>query len=114
VRRTPFPTAALLTTIGALYDARLLCTLTNADECLIVAEAEKVAFLLGLNCNDMIKCLVTPKVKVGTEWVTKGQSKDQVSYNSSVIITVHFDHFVSLLLCDEFSIFCVDFAVKFP
>jgi len=43
-----------------------------------VAEAEKVAFLLGLNCNDMVKCLVTPKVKVGTEWVTKGQNKDQV------------------------------------
>ena len=37
-----------------------------------------MAFLLGLNCNDMIKCLVTPKVKVGTEWVTKGQNKDQV------------------------------------
>jgi len=46
------------------------------------AEAEKVAFLLGLNCNDMVKCLVTPKVKVGTEWVTKGQNKDQVWYSA--------------------------------
>jgi len=43
-------------------------------------DAEKVAFLLGVNCNDMIKCLVTPRVKVGTEFVTKGQSKDQVVY----------------------------------
>jgi len=45
---------------------------------IVDTEAEKVAFLLGLNCNDMVKCLVTPKVKVGTEWVTKGQNKDQV------------------------------------
>jgi myosin heavy subunit len=44
------------------------------------AEAEKVAFLLGLNCSDMLKSLVTPRVKVGTEYVTKGQSKDQVVY----------------------------------
>jgi myosin heavy chain 6/7 len=44
------------------------------------AEAEKVAFLLGLNTNDLLKSLCTPKVKVGTEFVTKGQSKDQVVY----------------------------------
>ena len=43
-----------------------------------ITDAEKVAFLLGLNCSDMLKCLLTPKVKVGTEYVTKGQSKDQV------------------------------------
>ena len=43
-----------------------------------VSEAEKVAFLLGLNCSDLLKSLMTPKVKVGTEYVTKGQSKDQV------------------------------------
>jgi len=43
-------------------------------------EAEKVAFLLGVNCSDLIKSLVTPRVKVGTEFVTKGQSKDQVVY----------------------------------
>jgi len=43
-------------------------------------DAEKVAFLLGINCQDMLKCLLTPRVKVGTEFVTKGQSKDQVVY----------------------------------
>jgi len=47
-----------------------------------VAEAEKVAFLLGLNCSDLLKSLMTPKVKVGTEYVTKGQSMAQVSSKS--------------------------------
>ena len=41
-------------------------------------DAEKVAFLLGVNCADLLKSLLTPKVKVGNEYVTKGQNKDQV------------------------------------
>jgi len=47
----------------------------NAAYC---SEAEKVAFLLGVNCSDLLKSLLTPKVKVGNEYVTKGQNKDQV------------------------------------
>jgi len=46
--------------------------------CGSTAEAEKVAFLLGLNCSDLLKSLMTPKVKVGSEYVTKGQSMAQV------------------------------------
>ena len=61
--------------------------------CLNFTEAEKVAFLLGLNCSDMLKCLMTPKVKVGTEYVTKGQSKDQVwvhpIYSHSVLLQLN-------------------------
>jgi len=48
-------------------------------------DAEKVAFLLGVNCSDMLKCLLTPRVKVGSEFVTKGQSKDQVVYAGSLV-----------------------------
>lgn len=43
-------------------------------------EAEKVAFLLGVNAGDLLKSLLKPKVKVGNEYVTKGQNKDQVVY----------------------------------
>jgi myosin heavy chain 6/7 len=43
------------------------------------AEAEKVSFLLGVNSNDFIKCLIKPKIKVGTEVVTQGRNKAQVS-----------------------------------
>ncbi|KAJ3594902.1 hypothetical protein NHX12_004207 [Muraenolepis orangiensis] len=42
--------------------------------------ADKVAYLMGLNSADLIKALCHPRVKVGNEWVTKGQNVDQVSY----------------------------------
>ncbi|CAK6970122.1 myosin heavy chain%2C fast skeletal muscle-like [Scomber scombrus] len=41
-------------------------------------EADKVAYLLGLNSADMLKALCYPKVKVGNEIVTKGQTVPQV------------------------------------
>ena len=39
-----------------------------------------MAFLLGVNAGDLLKSLLKPKVKVGNEYVTKGQNKDQVVY----------------------------------
>ncbi|XP_062284525.1 myosin-7-like [Scomber scombrus] len=48
-------------------------------------EADKVAYLLGLNSADLIKALCHPRVKVGNEWVTKGQSVDQVYYAISAL-----------------------------
>uniref|UniRef100_A0A4W4F2E7 Myosin motor domain-containing protein n=1 Tax=Electrophorus electricus TaxID=8005 RepID=A0A4W4F2E7_ELEEL len=44
-------------------------------------EADKIAYLLGLNSADMLKALCYPRVKVGNEYVTKGQTVPQV-YNS--------------------------------
>ena len=44
------------------------------------SEAEKASFLLGVNCQDMLKAFLTPKVKVGSEYVTKGQNLDQVMF----------------------------------
>ena len=41
-------------------------------------DADKVAYLMGLNSADLIKGLCHPRVKVGNEWVTKGQSVQQV------------------------------------
>ncbi|KAM9044797.1 LOW QUALITY PROTEIN: myosin-2-like [Megaptera novaeangliae] len=43
--------------------------------------AEKAASLQGLNSADLLQALCYPKVKVGNEYVTKGQSVQQV-YNS--------------------------------
>lgn len=34
--------------------------------------------MLGINAGDFLKCLLKPKVKVGTEFVVKGQNKEQV------------------------------------
>ncbi|XP_075962677.1 myosin heavy chain, fast skeletal muscle-like [Anarhichas minor] len=41
-------------------------------------EADKVAYLLGLNSADMLKALCYTRVKVGNEYVTKGQTVPQV------------------------------------
>uniref|UniRef100_A0A8C9X6T4 Myosin heavy chain, fast skeletal muscle-like n=1 Tax=Sander lucioperca TaxID=283035 RepID=A0A8C9X6T4_SANLU len=41
-------------------------------------EADKVAYLLGLNSADMLKAICFPRVKVGNEYVTKGQTVPQV------------------------------------
>ncbi|KAL2091247.1 hypothetical protein ACEWY4_013510 [Coilia grayii] len=45
--------------------------------------ADKIAYLMGLNSADMLKALCYPRVKVGNEFVTKGQTVPQV--NNSVM-----------------------------
>ncbi|KAL2100488.1 hypothetical protein ACEWY4_004882 [Coilia grayii] len=42
-------------------------------------DADKVAYLMGLNSADMLKALCYPRVKVGNEYVTKGQTVPQVN-----------------------------------
>ncbi|KAM8934236.1 myosin-4-like [Pelodytes ibericus] len=44
--------------------------------------ADKIAYLMGLNSSDLLKALCYPRVKVGNEFVTKGQTVPQV--NNSV------------------------------
>uniref|UniRef100_A0A8D0FIC2 Myosin heavy chain 2 n=1 Tax=Strix occidentalis caurina TaxID=311401 RepID=A0A8D0FIC2_STROC len=43
--------------------------------------ADKAGYLMGLNSADLLKALCYPRVKVGSEYVTKGQNVQQV-YNS--------------------------------
>ncbi|XP_056396136.1 myosin-1B-like [Hyla sarda] len=43
--------------------------------------ADKIGYLMGLNPADLLKALCYPRVKVGNEYVTKGQTVQQV-YNS--------------------------------
>ncbi|XP_061074915.1 myosin heavy chain, fast skeletal muscle-like [Conger conger] len=40
--------------------------------------ADKISYLMGLNSADLLKCLCYPRVKVGNEFVTKGQTVPQV------------------------------------
>ncbi|CAB1341169.1 unnamed protein product [Coregonus sp. 'balchen'] len=44
-------------------------------------DIDKAAYLMCLNSADLVKGLCHPRVKVGNEWVTKGQSVDQVYYS---------------------------------
>merc|ERR1719290_231196 len=44
------------------------------------ADGERVAHLLGLQVKDFLNSLIKPRVKVGTEYVNKGQNVTQVNY----------------------------------
>ncbi|KAL4239976.1 hypothetical protein ACF0H5_000772 [Mactra antiquata] len=62
------------------------------------AEAEKVAFLLGVNSGDLLKGLLKPKIKVGTEFVTQGRNKDQVLYSVSALAKSLYDRMFGWLV----------------
>uniref|UniRef100_A0A671N1C6 Myosin heavy chain, fast skeletal muscle-like n=1 Tax=Sinocyclocheilus anshuiensis TaxID=1608454 RepID=A0A671N1C6_9TELE len=47
--------------------------------------ADKIAYLMGLNSADMLKAVCYPRVKVGNEFVTKGQTVPQVN-NSTMAL----------------------------
>merc|ERR1712226_1367603 len=63
-----------------------------------MAEAEKIANLLGVNPTDMMKSFVTPKVKVGTEMVVKGQTKAQVEFSCRALAKCIFARFFAWLV----------------
>uniref|UniRef100_A0A8W4FD58 Myosin-7 n=1 Tax=Sus scrofa TaxID=9823 RepID=A0A8W4FD58_PIG len=48
-------------------------------------EADKSAYLMGLNSADLLKGLCHPRVKVGNEYVTKGQNVQQVMYATGAL-----------------------------
>ena len=49
----------------------------------------KAAELLGVNVDEMMKSFCKPKIKVGTEWVTKGQTCEQVTLKCTVRLIHH-------------------------
>jgi myosin heavy chain 6/7 len=48
-------------------------------------DAELAAEMLGVKADEMLKGFVKPRVKVGSEYVTKGQNVDQVGYAQSAM-----------------------------
>lgn len=52
----------------------------NFATCPFLSEADKSAYLMGLNSADLLKGLCHPRVKVGNEYVTKGQNVQQVGH----------------------------------
>jgi myosin heavy chain 6/7 len=43
-------------------------------------DAQNAAHCFGINHEDFLKALTKPRVRVGTEWVNKGQNLDQVNW----------------------------------
>ncbi|XP_071106369.1 myosin heavy chain, striated muscle-like [Haliotis cracherodii] len=62
------------------------------------AEAEKVSFLLGVNCGDFLKALCKPKIKVAMDYVTQGRTKNQVTYSVSAMAKSLFDRVFNWLV----------------
>merc|ERR1711884_262017 len=60
--------------------------------------AGKVATLLGVNPMNLIKAFCKPRIKVGTEWVTKGQSCEQATGAVGGIARAIFDRLFKWLI----------------
>ena len=60
--------------------------------------ATKVAELAGIDCEQMMKAYVKPKIKVGTEWVTKGQNISQSTGAVGGIARAIFDRLFKWLI----------------
>ncbi|KAM9089909.1 LOW QUALITY PROTEIN: myosin-15 [Megaptera novaeangliae] len=43
--------------------------------------ADKAAFLMGVNSSELVKGLIHPRIQVGNEYVTRGQNVEQVTYD---------------------------------
>merc|ERR1719477_296932 len=55
------------------------------------ADGERVSHLLGLQVKDFLNSLIKPRVKVGTEYVNKGQSVVQVNYAITALCKAMFE-----------------------
>merc|ERR1712213_60738 len=58
----------------------------------------KVATLFGVEHNELFKSFCKPKIKVGTEWVTKGQSCEQATNGVGGIARATFDRIFRWLI----------------
>jgi len=59
---------------------------------------KKVADLCGVNADELMKCFCKPKIKVGTEWVTKGQTCAQATNGVGGIARATFDRIFKWLI----------------
>ena len=59
---------------------------------------KKVSELFGVDHNELFKSFCKPKIKVGTEWVTKGQSCEQVTNGVGGIARATFDRIFKWLI----------------
>ena len=64
---------------------------------------EKVAKLFGVDCQDLYKNLLKPRIKVGNEFVTQGRNKDQVTNSVGALCKGVFDRLFKWLVkkCNE-------------
>ena len=54
--------------------------------------------MLGINAGDLLKGLLKPKIKVGSEYVTQGRNIDQVTYSVSALAKSLYDRMFAWLV----------------
>lgn len=66
-------------------------------------DGDRVAKLLGVDCQDLYKNLLKPRIKVGNEFVTQGRNKDQVTNSVGALCKGMFDRLFKWLVkkCNE-------------
>ncbi|XP_066529234.1 myosin-7-like [Hoplias malabaricus] len=60
--------------------------------------ADKASFLMGVSSADLIKGLLHPRVKVGNEYVVKGQNVEQVNYAVGALAKATYDRMFKWLV----------------
>ena len=53
---------------------------------------------MGINAGDLLKGLLKPKIKVGTEFVFQGRNKEQVNYSVSALAKTIYDRMFAWLV----------------
>uniref|UniRef100_K7FV81 Myosin heavy chain 7B n=1 Tax=Pelodiscus sinensis TaxID=13735 RepID=K7FV81_PELSI len=70
----------------------------QAEACRPAEGADKAAYLMGISSADLIKGLLHPRVKVGNEYVTKGQNVEQVVYAVGALAKATYDRMFKWLV----------------
>ncbi|XP_042266018.1 myosin-7B-like [Thunnus maccoyii] len=59
---------------------------------------DKAAYLMGINSADLLKGLLNPRVKVGNEYIFKGQTVEQVNYAVAALAKATYDRMFKWLV----------------
>ncbi|CAJ1085610.1 myosin-7B-like [Xyrichtys novacula] len=60
--------------------------------------ADKAAYLMGINPAELMKGLLNPRVKVGNEFIVKGQTVEQVNYAVAALAKATYDRMFKWLV----------------
>lgn len=63
------------------------------------AVAQKLCHLLGMNVMEFTRAILTPRIKVGRDYVQKAQTKEQVSLRNTVLSNAWHDKLWAFSFC---------------
>ncbi|XP_037628563.1 myosin-7B-like [Sebastes umbrosus] len=59
---------------------------------------DKAAYLMGISSADLLKGLLNPRVKVGNEYIIKGQTVEQVTFSAAALAKATYDRMFKWLV----------------